>query len=790
MHDDKTGGQLAEELSAAQGKLEEREAETGHRWLEGTLQEASPLSQLLLDALPTVAVLLRPNREIVASNKAGVKAGAVPGTRCFETWGHRREPCPWCLAPVALATGKAQHLEVEALGKVWDEHWIPMGSDLYLHFAFDITDRRRSSEALRESNQALQALIQASPLAIIATDRNDHVKLWNPAATRIFGWSEEEVLGLPNPIVPADQLQNYRALRERLLKGERLTNAEMRRQRKDGLLIDVSVSTAVMQDAAGNPSDLVAVIADITEHKRAEDALRESERRYRELADSLPETVFEIDAEGRLTFVNRAAYEHFGYEQEDFERGINVIDAMAPEFREKAMGNIERVLAGQSLEPQEYMAVRKDGSTFPVVICSSRIMSGGIPIGLRGFVVDITRRKQLEDQLLRAQRLETAGRIAGQVAHDFNNLLGPLVGYPDLIKEQLPKDHPAVTLCDLMQEAAQQMAEINEDMMALGRRGVVDRQPTDLNRVIELAVESIVNKPRSLVIDLDLARDLQPVSGSPAQFERLVLNLVFNAREAMQDAGHIIVKTETVYVDEPCGRHNPLEVGGCVKLSVSDTGPGIPPGIRGKIFDAFFTTKRSGTRRGSGLGLSIVQAIVEDHGGHLGLESEVGKGTAFSVYLPVCEDELEERASEEVRGGTETILIVDDDQLQRSVVKRLLQRLGYRVDVVPSGEKAVCCIKKQPVDLLILDMVMPEGIDGLETYRQVLEVRPGQRAIIMSGFAESERVWEAQSLGAGTYLRKPLKLEKLARAVREELDWAVSPEVVQQRLSRRLRDSG
>ncbi len=503
---------------------------------------------------------------------------------------------------------------------------------------------------------------------------------------------------------------------------------------------------------------------------RMEEALRDSERRYRELADSLPETVFETDITGRLTFVNQAAYDHFGYTPEDFERGVNILDIVAPRDRERATEVVGRLLAGGPSEPHEYTVVRKDGSPFPAVVCSSRIMQGGRPIGLRGFLVDVTKHQQLEEQLFRAQRLETAGRIAGQVAHDFNNLLGPLVGYPDLIKGQLPEDHPAQQLCELMQAAAQQMADINEDMMALGRRGVFEVEPTDLNRVVERVVEGIVDIPDSLIVDLDLAPDLKSVSGSPAQLQRVAHNLISNAREAMGDAGCLVVRTENICLGKSREGAGLPEAGCRVRLSVTDTGHGVEPEIKDRIFDAFFTTKRTGKRLGSGLGLSIVHSIVEDHRGSISLESAVGKGTTFNIDLPACGDRPAESRTEELQGGTESILVVDDDQLQRDVAEGLLQSLGYQVDAVPSGERAVAHLEDHPADLLILDMVMPGGMDGAETYRRILEVRPRQKAIVVSGFLASVRALEARALGVRTYLRKPLTLERLARAVRGELD--------------------
>lgn len=270
-------------------------------------------------------------------------------------------------------------------------------------------------------------------------------------------------------------------------------------------------------------------------------------------------------------------------------------------------------------------------------------------------------------------------------------------------------------------------------------------------------------------LQVEASPDLLPVKGSEAQLHRVLSNLVLNAREAMRDAGSLRIRMENVGVDVPINGRG-VQAGQYVRLSVEDTGCGIAPDIRTRVFDAFFTTKRADRRRGSGLGLSVVQAIVADHNGYVDLDSSEGKGTTFNVYLPASEESVPPRSSKRLRGGTEKLLVVDDDDLQLKAAEELLSHLGYEIETAASGEAALECLAENPVDLAVLDMVMPRGIDGVETYRRALSVRPGLRAIFVSGYAESERVRQARELGVVSFVDKPVSFEKLAEAVRAELD--------------------
>ena len=260
------------------------------------------------------------------------------------------------------------------------------------------------------------------------------------------------------------------------------------------------------------------------------------------------------------------------------------------------------------------------------------------------------------------------------------------------------------------------------------------------------------------------------IYGGGAQLHRVISNLLHNARDAMKDIGEIKVKTENYYVDEVSVVYGLVPKGEYVRLTISDTGCGIPDEIVQKIFDPFFSSKTGDKTRGSGLGMSIVDAVIKDHNGYIDLSTKVGEGTSFFIYFPITREPIDSLDSDETRGGDESILVVDDDDIQREVSSQLLTKLGYRVTSVVSGESAVESLCENPQDLILLDMIMPDGIDGTETYRRMLEFSPRQRAIILSGFSESDRVLEAQELGAGAFVRKPINMHVIARAVRTELD--------------------
>jgi len=387
-------------------------------------------------------------------------------------------------------------------------------------------------------------------------------------------------------------------------------------------------------------------------------------------------------------------------------------------------------------------------------------------------------KRKLEAQLQRAQKMEDIGTLAGGIAHDLNNILAGLVSYPELLLMEIPKDSPLRNPILTIQKSGEKATTIVQDLLTLARRGVSVREVVDLNHIISEYVKSPEHEKLksfhpNIKVETNLETNLLNILGSPAHLSKTVMSLVSNAAEAMPYGREIFISTENRYIDKPIRGYDHIKEGDYVILTVSDTGVGISPDDMERIFDPFYT-KKVMARSGTGLGMAVVWGTVKDHNGYIDIQSTEGEGTTFTLYFPVTRKELAKDKSpvsiEDYMGKGEPILVVDDVEEQRDIASRMLKKLGYSVKTVSSGEEAVDYMKDNSADVLLLDMIMDPGIDGLETYKRILELYPKQKAIIVSGFSETELVKEAQRLGAGAYVKKPYLLEKIGLAVRDELD--------------------
>ncbi len=639
----------------------------------------------------------------------------------------------------------------------------------------DITEKIKAEEALRRSEATLSSIFRAAPIGLgMVTNR---VFDWvNDEIIKMTGYSHRELKGQSARMLYPSQ-EEFDRVGKLKYADIHITGAGSiltRWKRKDGTMIDILLSSSAL-NRDNLTAGVVFAVLDITDRKRAEEALAAEKERLDVTLKSIGDAVVATDTNGNILIFNQVAEELTGWTYEDAlgQPVEKILEFLDLNTREPLENPIKRVMNTNSriTIPQDVLMISRDGQEKLIEDSAAPIREKrGRLIGAVLVFRDVTESRRLREFATRAQRLETAGRIAGQVAHDFNNLLAPLTAYPDLIRMDIPAGHQSLKFLDDIERSANQMAEINQQLLTLGRRGHYNQEPLNLNNIVAQVLNQIRPVPDSLIISCHLQDNLMLLKGGAAQIHRLLLNLVNNAREAMNDVGQLTLNTDNFYVDLLAGRYGRIPQGEYVKLTVSDTGTGISPEIMAKIFDPFFTTKSSDKKRGSGLGLSVVHAVIEDHNGFIDVASTPGEGTSFYVYFPITRENLRLQSTEEITGGKERILVVDDDHLQLEVCGRLLENLGYQASTVSSGEEALDYIVENPQDLIILDMIMLDGIDGTETLRRILEILPDQKAILVSGYASSERVEEALRLGAGEFIRKPLSLKSIAQAVRRELD--------------------
>lgn len=505
--------------------------------------------------------------------------------------------------------------------------------------------------------------------------------------------------------------------------------------------------------------------------KQSLSELEASERRFRQLAEHIRAVFWIMDPRvGKISYLSPAFRTTWGRDPETGEEPTRLFVAgIHRDDRARVLALKEQHLLGETTRV-EYRVVQPDGTTRWIWDCGYPVRDAkGDVAFVFGVAEDITTLKSTTEEIGRLQRLEMAGEIAGQIAHDFNNLLAPLTAYPQLLRESLNPGAREQAMLTTMQTAAKRIAEINQQLLTLGRRGHYDRSALILNDVVGEALETL-GAPEGVELRVELAEELLPLRGGSSQLVRVVSNLIRNAYDAVAGDGTVQIRTQNIYLDEERQGFESIGRGEFVLFEIEDDGVGIPEGDIDRIFDPFFSTKKMDRERGSGLGLSVVHGVVADHDGSMDLRSTEGKGATFSLYFPVARERIDatDRNPRLRRGCGESILLVDDDPLQREVVSSLLQSLGYRVDTAISGEEALQKLGALSPDLILLDMIMP-GIDGTETLQRILERRPEQLVLLVSGYAQADRVEEARRLGAIAFLAKPLTREALAQAVHAAL---------------------
>jgi PAS domain S-box-containing protein len=524
---------------------------------------------------------------------------------------------------------------------------------------------------------------------------------------------------------------------------------------------------------------------EIEERKKAEKLLRESEHRYRLLADNVTDVIWVSDMNLQLTYVSPSIIHQTGYTAEEtMARPLK--EVLAPDSlrllrkvfaEELKMENNERKDRNRSRTIEVEVECKNRSTIWAEVTMSFLRDPFGKTTGIIGVARDITNRRQLESQLQQAQRMEAIGTLAGGVAHDLNNILSGIVSYPELILMDLPEDSPLKKPVLTIQKSGEKAAVVVQDLLTLARRGVAISKVVNLNHIIAELLNSpefkkLISFHPDVRLKADFEGNLLGIKGSSTHLSKSIMNIIFNAAEAMPCGGTIHISTKNLYLDRPFKGYHYIESGEYATVTVSDTGIGISEENLKRIFEPFYTKKVMG-RSGTGLGMAVVWGTVKDHKGYIDIQSIVGKGTTFTLYFPVTREEIGDDESEltiaDYMGQGESILVVDDVQEQRDIATGMLKKLGYSVASVSSGEEAVEYLKTNTARLIVLDMIMEPGIDGRETYERIIKFCPNQKAIIASGFSETDDVKAAQSLGAGEYIKKPYNIERIGLAVRKEL---------------------
>jgi PAS domain S-box-containing protein len=626
---------------------------------------------------------------------------------------------------------------------------------------FDITERKQAEEALKESEERFSRLAQASFEGVAIHDKGLILDA-NQAMADLFGYELSEFIGMN--VLDLAMPESRDLVRNNFLAGYEKPYEAMGRKKDGTVLVGELRSREITYKGR---MVRVTAIRDITERKQAEETLHQSEQKYRDLANSLTLVIFEMDPTGLLTYANSTAFDWFGYSEADLSKGVNVLQLIVEDDRKSAVENMRRVIGLGETTSSEYSVKRKDGSIFPVLAASRPIVKNGKTVGIRGTLLDLTERKNFESVMNNAQKLDSLGVLAGGIAHDFNNLLTGIFGYIDLARS-VSKDAKVAEYLESTIATMNRARALTMQLLTFAKGGSPVQKITPLAPFIQEAVQFALSGS-NVSCRFSFDKNLWSCNIDKNQIGQVIDNIVINAQQAMPSGGTIEISATNSSLGEK--DHPPLAKGDYVKVSIKDSGIGIPKEIMPRIFDPFYTTKT----KGHGLGLATCYSIINRHGGCIDVESEQGKGSTFHVYLPAStEAAVADTAAAAAHTGSGTIIVMDDEELIQGTLQKMLESMGYAVVCKKDGREAVDFYvsetrAKKQFSAMIFDLTIPGGMGGVEAVAEIRTLNRELPVFVVSGYADNSVMRNPVDYGFTASISKPFTIAELSEMLEKSL---------------------
>ena len=763
---------------AVKRALREREEQKKRLIAEKNLKRSADQWRTTFDAIDDAICLLNIQGKIIRCNKAMALFLDKPfdkiiGSFCWELVHNTREPIPGCPVPRMMKTRQRETMLLPCGKKTLQVLVDPIldeKGDVFqiVHTISNITERMQVEKSLRESKERFRQIYEHQTVGVAKISLESKIERANNAYCSMIGYQEEELIGKH-----LSEITHPEILEENLQKQSELNNGERDHYRleklfihKNGEIIHGILNASLVRNSEGKPLYALGCVMDITERKKMEQALYESEEKYRSMMESMKNESYICSPKLRIEYMNPAMIKRVGRDA----TGENCYKAIYDRDRKCAWCTFDQIEKKKYVEYE--IAAPRDNRYYSVSNSPLSHIDG--TVSKLTIFHDITEMKNMEENLRQAQKMESIGTLTGGIAHDFNNILGIILGNTELAIEDVPEWSPAHSNLEEIKTASLRAKNIVRQLLSFSRKVEQKMHPIEIARVIKDALKFLRSTiPTTIDVKQDIKVTDETIFADPTQINQIMMNICINASHAMEETGGTFkVSVEKVILDDNSAKEYPkLSSGEHIKIRISDTGPGINPDIIDRIFDPYFTTKEVG--KGSGMGLSVVHGIVKNHNGAITVDSNPGKGTTFNILFPKANEKSKggKKSTKAPLCGNETILFVDDEISIVKMIKKMLERLGYMVETKMNPVEALDLFKSKPdrFDLVITDMTMPK-MTGVKLSEKLMGIRTDIPVIICTGHSAIVDEEKAKKLGLAAYIMKPINMLELSQTIRKVLD--------------------